>query len=351
MIKVSIIVPVYNVEMYIERCIDSLVNQSLDEIEIILVNDASPDNSLNIIKEYKIIYPNKIIIIDSKENLKQGGAKNLGLKAAKGEYVGFVDSDDWVKLDMFEKLYNNAKEFNSDIVDSDLYIASDEENIINVEISNYKDQLGYLDTDKKRSLILHSGRMVTKIFKRELFLNNHIIFSEKLFYEDNEIIPLLMVKASKLTKVDEPLYYYFKKNISSTTSKINSYHHFDRLITAKKMKDSFEYRGLLKIYNEEIEYRFIELYYLNTIHLCLTKFNVPEITYLIKIRKYIKDEFPNYRKNKYFNAKTSFRKRTLSKLNDINPRLLTIVFSLGTTFIPRNTLKKIGRKLDFKIGL
>ena len=123
MIKVSVIVPVYNTEKYLRRCLDSLVNQTLREIEIIIVNDASPDNSIEIMREYERKYKNKVVVIDLKVNVKQGGARNEGINIAKGEYIGFVDSDDWVDKEMYKELYNKAKENNADIVDSD-YILS-----------------------------------------------------------------------------------------------------------------------------------------------------------------------------------------------------------------------------------
>ena len=115
MIKVSVIVPVYNVENYLVKCLDSLVHQTLKDIEIIVVNDGSPDNSQNIIDTYVKKYPKKIKAF-SKKNGGQGSARNYGLKYAKGEYIAFVDSDDYVDLDMFFKMYNKAKEDNSDIV-------------------------------------------------------------------------------------------------------------------------------------------------------------------------------------------------------------------------------------------
>ena len=102
-------------EKYIAKCWDSLVNQTLDGIEIIVVNDGSPDNSQDIIDEYVKKYP-KIIKSYVKENGGQGSARNFGLKKATGEYIGYVDSDDYVELDMYEKLYNKAKESNFDIV-------------------------------------------------------------------------------------------------------------------------------------------------------------------------------------------------------------------------------------------
>ena len=103
--KVSIIVPVYNVEKYLRECLDSLVNQTLKEIEIICINDASPDNSLKILKEYKKKNPDLIQLIDLKKNLFQGGARNRGLDVAQGEYIAFVDSDDIPNLDFYLSMY------------------------------------------------------------------------------------------------------------------------------------------------------------------------------------------------------------------------------------------------------
>ena len=102
-IKVSVCIPVYNMEKYIEDCIKSLVNQTLKEIELIFVNDGSTDNSLNILNEYKKQYPDIIKVI-SQENKGLGGARNKGLELASGEYIGFVDADDFVEPNMYERL-------------------------------------------------------------------------------------------------------------------------------------------------------------------------------------------------------------------------------------------------------
>ena len=107
--KVSIIVPVYGVEKYIDKCLDSLVKQSLKEIEVIVVNDGTKDNSQKIIDKYVKKYPDKIKSF-IKENGGQGSARNYGLEKASGEYIGYVDSDDFIEKDMYKKLYNKAKE-------------------------------------------------------------------------------------------------------------------------------------------------------------------------------------------------------------------------------------------------
>lgn len=110
--KISIIIPVYNAEKYLHECLDSVVNQSLDDIEIIAIDDASKDNSYKILKEYEERYPSKIKVFKNKINLGQGQTKNKALKFAAGKYIGFVDSDDYVHYQMFETLYKEAIENN-----------------------------------------------------------------------------------------------------------------------------------------------------------------------------------------------------------------------------------------------
>ena len=121
--KVSVIIPVYNVEDYLEKCLDSVINQTLKDIEIIVVNDGSPDNSQKIIDKYR--KKDKRIISVMKENGGQASARNLGIKKSHGEFLCFVDSDDWIELDMLEVLYNNAKENHSDIVTCDYFRVMD----------------------------------------------------------------------------------------------------------------------------------------------------------------------------------------------------------------------------------
>ena len=113
-IKLSIIIPCYKVEQYLPRCLDSLVNQTLKDIEIICINDGSPDNCLKILKDYKAKYGDKIVIIDKQNEGVWKGRKD-GIKIAKGEFIGFVDSDDYVALDYAESLYKSAIENNADI--------------------------------------------------------------------------------------------------------------------------------------------------------------------------------------------------------------------------------------------
>ena len=118
--KVSVIVPVYNVEKYIQKCLNSLVKQTLEDIEIIIINDGSKDNSFYIIKEFEKKYENKIKYFE-KENGGSADARNQGILHATGDYIAFLDPDDYVELDIYEKMYNKAIEENSDIVECNFY--------------------------------------------------------------------------------------------------------------------------------------------------------------------------------------------------------------------------------------
>lgn len=141
MIKVSVIIPVFNTEKYINKCLSSLVNQTLDDIEIICVNDGSADNSLEIIE--KIANNDARIKIINQEHKKQGAARNAGLKIAEGEYIGFVDSDDWIDLNYYEMLYNTAKKY-----DADIALAT------NVRIGNGKTKKRLEITEEKTAVTL-----------------------------------------------------------------------------------------------------------------------------------------------------------------------------------------------------
>lgn len=114
---ISVIVPCYNVEKYIDRCLDSLVSQTVgqDKLEIILVNDASTDNTLSLLEKWESRYPDNIMVVTYDTNIRQGGARNVGLSYAQGEYIGFVDSDDWIEPRMYELLLKGIEESGCDI--------------------------------------------------------------------------------------------------------------------------------------------------------------------------------------------------------------------------------------------
>ena len=309
--KVSIIIPVYNAEKYLERCINSVINQTLKDIEVILINDGSKDNSQHIIDKYKKKYED-IIKTKTITNSGAANARNVGLELAEGEYIGFIDSDDYVERNMFEKLYNKAKKEESDIVVSGYFIEQEE------KIKSY--QLGSLEhynkSIKENPNIFVYGvpYLWNKIFRRELITKNNIKFNKFRIFEDLEFVYKLFLEANKISKVDEPLYYYIKENESSLTAKFSD--KFFDVIPA--MKSLNQYAKTKDYYNDIADY--ILFIALNHIFIrCNMKVQKNQIKlklkYINEVFKFLDEEFENWKKYEYYfkNKKKSKVKYT-SKL-------------------------------------
>ena len=204
--KVSIIVPVYNVEKYIDKCLSSLVNQTLNDIEIIIVNDGSIDKSEQIILKYKEKYPSKIVYL-KKENGGLSDARNFGMPYAKGNYIAFLDSDDYVELDTYEKLYNRAIQTDADMVECDFYWEYSDKKIHDTS-ANYKDE----------SDMYANARVVAwnKLYKKDLIINSGIKFPKGLRYEDLEFFYKILPQLKKIELINEPLIHYVQRDDSIT---------------------------------------------------------------------------------------------------------------------------------------
>ncbi len=209
--KVSVILPVYNVGKYLRQSLDSLINQTLKEIEIICVNDGSIDDSYEILEEYKE-KDNRIKVIH-KENKGTGAARNDGLRLATGECIGFVDPDDWVKPNMFERLYNLIKEKNLDIAMC-MPDGYDEKNAVNAPFPYFVDANFENIIDDRifnwRDLSPFSYPMCVwnKLYTKELFDKYNIEFAEGLDFEDHKVIFGTLLTAEKIFFIREKLYVY-----------------------------------------------------------------------------------------------------------------------------------------------
>ena len=210
---VSIIIPVYKVEQYLKRCMDSILNQTYKNIEIILVNDGSPDNCPALCDEYAKI-DSRVRVIH-KENGGLSSARNVALNTVKGDYVFFVDSDDWIALDTLEVL-NEYMEKDYDMISFQVTYLTEEKNVEKGE-KNPKDMdvSQYIDAS---FLGRYNFFVTTKIFKTEVFDN--IRFLEGRNYEDLEIMRRLFLNMKKVIGLDYSLYYYWKANEGSITNTI-----------------------------------------------------------------------------------------------------------------------------------
>lgn len=220
-VDVSVIVPVYNVEKYIRVCLDTLVHQTLSNIEIIVVNDGTKDDSQKIIDEFSSLYPDKIIAL-KKENGGLSDARNYGLEHASGAYVGFVDSDDYTDIEMYQKLYEKAKQENADIVVCGYYGVQEQ----NGQFRHFqKGNLQEFDKslqENPRLLYMNSTYAWNKLYRRELFIKTGIRYPKGCLYEDMAVTWTLFLHANKISKVDEPLYYYILKREGAITATYSS---------------------------------------------------------------------------------------------------------------------------------
>lgn len=253
---VSIIIPVYNAEKYLAECLGNVVNQTLQDIEIILVNDASEDNSISIMRDCQKQYPDKVVIIESKENLGAGGARNLGIEVAKGEYIGFVDSDDLIDIAMYEKLYAKAKEGEYDVVDCGYYKQAEDLAILHIS-----DELaGVLTDEKRKEIIVGGGYIVSKIFRRSLFLDKKLRFRRNVILEDADFLTYLYGTVHSIGIVKEVLYYYRDNMQSSSNVKVTD-KYYDNIYEA--MQGIYEKLAQLSNYQklqDAVEYELLQMY-------------------------------------------------------------------------------------------
>lgn len=324
---ISVIIPVYNAENYLNRCIQSLISQTLDAIEFIFVNDCSTDTSLTILTKYQKKYPETIKVLSLPKNMRQGAARNAGIKIAQGEYIGFVDADDWVDQTMFEKLYQCAKENNYDVVGCHNYVANASGKVITISRGNTVTQTGIIDEEKRKSLLVNGGNIWLKIYRRSLIIDNQIYFPENLSYEDNYFIPIVFLHCKSFGLVDEPLYYYYLSE-NSTVRTSNSNTQFQRFKTLELLIEKVKEIGVYEKYRVEFEYLEIVLFYLNTAKLCVVHYRPCNIEMLFNIRKYIKENIPKYYKNIYYKKRISKVDRWLLRLNDVSPYLYAPCFGV-----------------------
>ena len=211
---ISVIVPVYNIEKYLSRCIDSILDQTYKNWEAIFVNDGSTDNSLKILEEYK--KRDKRIKIIDKKNAGSGAARNDGIENSKGEYIAFLDSDDWYEKNFLEKLYNNLIENNSDVSMCNPKMTYD--NIEkNSKINTYFFKNVELDKTPEKILgILAMPVVWNKLYKKDIIVKNKIRFPNYSFCEDVEFLYKTFLYVNKVSKIEDDLYNYYQRKNSAT---------------------------------------------------------------------------------------------------------------------------------------
>ena len=339
--QLSIIVPVFNMasDRKLNYCLDSLVGQTVSNYEIIAVDDCSTDNSMDILKEYEEKYPDKFIAVHSPVNKHQGGAKNIGLKMAKGEWIGFIDSDDWIVPDFYERLIKKAEETGADIVGCDYCLTDEHSMKVGQIVSNNKpEQAGILDDEKRKSLILDGGSLVVKIFKRKMILENELFFPEDIFYEDNALGNSYMILANRFEYIPEPLYFYYQHD-SSTVHTISPKRCEDRMEAARLMIADAKKFGYYEKYRMELEYSFTLLHYINTLFTYMAGVKPIRYGFVKNMGDEMKQYFPDFQYNPYYQERTNAEEKKLIAMQQKSTVYFILYYKLLWTY------RKLRKKL------
>lgn len=338
--KLSVIVPVFNMAAQdkLTWCLDSLVNQTISDYEIIAVDDCSTDDSLAILRGYEQNYPDRFHVIASPVNKKQGGAKNLGLEKAKGEWIGFIDSDDWVTRDFYEKLLACGEETGADIVGCDYHLTCEHSmKVGQIVHNNTPSQTGVLTKEKYRSLILDSGSLVVKIYRRHIIFDFPNRFPEHIFYEDNAISNSWMLRAKRFAYLEEPLYYYYQHD-TSTVHTITRKRCEDRMEAARVMVKEAKQFGYLEEYYPEIESSFTTLFYVNTLFSYMAGVKKKEYGFVKTLGREMKETFPHFMENVYYKERIHEEERRLIQMHMKSTLYFMLYYKILWTY--RNFRKK-----------
>jgi len=329
-LKLSIIVPVYNMaaEGKLAYCLNSLVSQTIKDYEIIAVDDASTDNSLEILKDFERRFPDRFHAICSEVNRHQGGAKNIGLKLAKGDWIGFIDSDDWITPDMYERLIGKAEETGADLVGCDYSLVSEHSmKVGQVVPNNKKEQCGLLNKEKRKSLILDGGSLVVKIFRRSMILDNKLWFPEDIFYEDNALGNSYLILARQFEYIEEPLYYYYQHS-ASTVHTISPKRCEDRMTAGRLMLREAKRHNFYEEFKPELEYSFTLLFYINTLFTYMAGVEKTKYSFVKAMGKEMKQTFPDFETNPYYQERTHTEEKKLIGIQQKSTFLFMLYYKL-----------------------
>lgn len=286
---ISIIIPIYNSEKYLKKGLDSCIEQTYDNIEIICVDDASTDGSKEFVENYVKKYPEKVVQICLKKNVGQGGARNAGIEAAKGKYICFLDSDDYLDTNLCKDVFEVVKDTNADLVYFDFYKVNANE-IYPVELISQED-VPYWHHNTGCAVWL-------QVIKKEILIYNHLLSPEKMRAADDAITPLWKFYAPKKIKLQKPYYYYVNRDdslVNSTT--------VDKVITP--IEQVIPYR------NQKFYERNLEIVFKKEIDILMAKDIVNTLKRMLQLEMFLskqqmvqlreKTKIPNdYRMDEYY---------------------------------------------------
>lgn len=321
--KVSVIVPVFNVERYLKKCLDSIVNQTFSDYEVIMVNDGSTDSSCEIAMKYVESNPSKFKLITQK-NAGLGAARNTGIENANGDFYLFLDSDDTITSNAINHLFNTATQYNADIVVFDYKLINEDGKELGIN-SGCKNVSGVTSLETNPSLLLNHPSACNKFFKCTIFKDTSIRFPTKVWYEDLRTIPKLYIEAEVIVYSNIPLYNYLQReNSIMHSSDINR--NAEIIEALDDVLNYYKINNLFDIYKEELEFLAVfHILLMGSVRVNKLKYNHPLMG---EFYNYILKEFPNYEENRYVKELTKKERFILSILSKKGYRLLNFFLKL-----------------------
>ena len=324
--KISVIVPVYNTEKYLRKCLDSLVFQTLQDVEIVAVDDGSKDGSGAILDEYKEKYPGRFQVIH-KENGGQASARNLALPLCQGEYIGFLDSDDFVKEEMFEKMYTAACVNQAD------YVACGYTDITYEDGREVVLQEYVASNPAAKTKDMFFGALVSPflhIYKKEIFDKSKVVFPEGYIYEDTAFYLNLIPYINKLVTIEESLAVRVRRSNSTTTTfQKERVRHIMPVI--RHTVDFYRKNGFYDEYKNELEYFCVKVLLCSSMERISRVGKFRDSMDLAKeTLQFIKENFDGYKKNPYL--KGGLTNLYMKSFNGFTARIYLAIFRFSNKF-------------------
>ncbi len=314
--KISVIIPCYNVSMFIDRCMESLEKQTIgiDNLEIILINDASKDATLGKILLWEMKYPESIIAIPLQENVKQGAARNIAREYCTAEYIAYLDADDWIVPNAFEKIYRVAKQNNADLVNylsRQVYVGPDKDDPSTK--SGKPDRFAVIKTPKERLDFFMSDCPLLrgcwdKLFRRDFVEKYDMKFAEGVFDEESLFTTPAYMHFHRIYLLNEYLHRYYQNPISSTYNLSRDLaRRDDNAITWEQTYEVMKADGSLEENHELAEWFFVINYFIRSMVFATGREIPYDVETINRMQDNVHNWFPNYRQNKSLQARNVYK--------------------------------------------
>lgn len=316
---ISVIIPVYNAEKFICKCLNSLLNQTLKDIEIIVVDDKGSDNSMQLVQELKdnTDIEGIIKVLEMQHNSGAAAARNFGLQNANGEYVAFMDSDDWCEPDMYKTLYTVALENNCDWCYGN--IVKDYPNGGSIKLSQPRVSSGILTPEIRRVMLTRFvSFFTTAIYRRSFLKNNNIEFPLYRFSEDSFFVWMVVMHAQRFAAVDK-VFYHYNVQPNSVTNVYDSTKYQQKIDVFTLLIKQLREKQLYDAYKEELDYMCIKKGFIIPLTICAIYSDVDFSEQMNDIFRKMEKLIPDYKKNSYLRKNLPLRLLLFTAKN--NPRL------------------------------